>query len=331
MHLLKDFVGDAGAGGQAGTVPAPAAGDAAGNKYLKANGTWSAIAGGATTFVGLTDTPGSMGGYNGYITVVNSAATALEFVASAPVPPVQALNSNTNWHPSYNGKIMMFNSNNVGLVLAATSSGGLALGESVTVTCNSTGGCAFIQGNNSVGWYNLSGPNQPIRAANNYKIFVYCGDVVRLRYYSGNVGYEIIRAAAFRRMMIPAQTVGAGGKFNYDISVNGSVTANGPYEAYTGTPYIQLQNGVWKATANIYGNGGVNDTFGFFDDGLGTQFTPGRYRYNTEYGTEVEAILDLRRYDPGRQISLRVTSGASFTTASDINTLGWMQFERMPF
>lgn len=40
--LLNAMVGDSGAGGTKGLVPAPAAGDAAANKYLKADGTWAA-------------------------------------------------------------------------------------------------------------------------------------------------------------------------------------------------------------------------------------------------------------------------------------------------
>lgn len=44
---LIDFVGDSGSGGVTGFVPAPAAGDAAANKYLKADGTWSTLSGGA--------------------------------------------------------------------------------------------------------------------------------------------------------------------------------------------------------------------------------------------------------------------------------------------
>lgn len=42
MALLPDFVGDSGSGGTAGRVPAPAAGDTAAGKFLKANGTWAA-------------------------------------------------------------------------------------------------------------------------------------------------------------------------------------------------------------------------------------------------------------------------------------------------
>jgi hypothetical protein len=40
--LLNAFSGDSGSGGVKGLVPAPASGDAAANKFLKANGTWTA-------------------------------------------------------------------------------------------------------------------------------------------------------------------------------------------------------------------------------------------------------------------------------------------------
>jgi hypothetical protein len=43
--LLNNFVGDSGAGGTKGLVPAPAAGDAAAAKFLKADGTWTAPSG----------------------------------------------------------------------------------------------------------------------------------------------------------------------------------------------------------------------------------------------------------------------------------------------
>lgn len=42
--ILDNFVGDSGSGGTKGLVPAPASGDAAANKFLKADGTW-AVAG----------------------------------------------------------------------------------------------------------------------------------------------------------------------------------------------------------------------------------------------------------------------------------------------
>lgn len=45
---LINFVGDSGAGGTKGLVPAPATGDAAANKYLKANGSWATVTATAT-------------------------------------------------------------------------------------------------------------------------------------------------------------------------------------------------------------------------------------------------------------------------------------------
>ncbi len=45
------MIGDSGAGGVKGAVPAPAAGDAAANKFLKADGTWTAVASAPVTSV----------------------------------------------------------------------------------------------------------------------------------------------------------------------------------------------------------------------------------------------------------------------------------------
>lgn len=55
--LLDNFVGDSGAGGLKGLAPAPAAGDAAALKFLKADGTWSAVPGG--TLFNVIDGPAS--------------------------------------------------------------------------------------------------------------------------------------------------------------------------------------------------------------------------------------------------------------------------------
>jgi hypothetical protein len=50
---LIGFVGDTGSGGTKGLVPAPAAGDAAAGKFLKADGSWAAPAGGGSSDRGL--------------------------------------------------------------------------------------------------------------------------------------------------------------------------------------------------------------------------------------------------------------------------------------
>jgi hypothetical protein len=54
---IPALVGDTGSGGTKGAAPAPAAGDAAAGKFLKADGTWAAVAGaagGTVTSVALT-------------------------------------------------------------------------------------------------------------------------------------------------------------------------------------------------------------------------------------------------------------------------------------
>ena len=52
--LLDAVTGDSGAGGVKGLVPAPAAGDAAANKYLKANGTWATVSASSGITIGTT-------------------------------------------------------------------------------------------------------------------------------------------------------------------------------------------------------------------------------------------------------------------------------------
>jgi hypothetical protein len=46
--MLNNMLGDSGSGGTKGLVPAPASGDAAAGKYLKADGTWATVSAGGT-------------------------------------------------------------------------------------------------------------------------------------------------------------------------------------------------------------------------------------------------------------------------------------------
>jgi hypothetical protein len=59
---LNNFVGDSGSGGTKGLVPAPAAGDAAAFKFLKADGTWADVAAGdaANRFLSNLQSPTSI-------------------------------------------------------------------------------------------------------------------------------------------------------------------------------------------------------------------------------------------------------------------------------
>ena len=58
------MVGDTGAGGTAGNVPAPAAGTAAAGKFLKADGTWAAPGGGGTFLEEVITFTGTAGAFS---------------------------------------------------------------------------------------------------------------------------------------------------------------------------------------------------------------------------------------------------------------------------
>jgi len=63
--ILNNFVGDSGAGGTKGLVPAPAAGDAAALKFLKADGTWAQPAGSGDVTGPASAVDGLAAVYNG--------------------------------------------------------------------------------------------------------------------------------------------------------------------------------------------------------------------------------------------------------------------------
>lgn len=63
--LLNNVVGDSGSGGTKGLVPAPASGDAAANKFLKADGTWTAPSGSGDVVGPASATDGSLARFDG--------------------------------------------------------------------------------------------------------------------------------------------------------------------------------------------------------------------------------------------------------------------------
>lgn len=56
LDIVKVMVGDSGSGGEAGLVPAPASGDAAAGKFLKADGTFAVPSGGGGGLTEITET-----------------------------------------------------------------------------------------------------------------------------------------------------------------------------------------------------------------------------------------------------------------------------------
>lgn len=96
--MLNNFVGDSGSGGTKGLVPAPAAGDAAASKFLKADGTW-AVGGGftaATQAEQETGTSTTVGVTPGRQHYHKSAAKMHAILNGTGTPAFIASNSNFN-------------------------------------------------------------------------------------------------------------------------------------------------------------------------------------------------------------------------------------------
>ena len=79
--MLSAVVGDSGAGGTKGLVPAPAAGDAAASKFLKADGTWTVVAAGAAALDDLTDVDAPTPSNGDMLTFDNASG---DWIAAAP-------------------------------------------------------------------------------------------------------------------------------------------------------------------------------------------------------------------------------------------------------
>ncbi len=83
--LLSNFVGDSGSGGTKGLVPAPASGDAAASKFLKADGSWAAPAGAGDVVGPASSTDSGFAKFDGTTgkLLKNSAATIVNADVSA--------------------------------------------------------------------------------------------------------------------------------------------------------------------------------------------------------------------------------------------------------
>lgn len=107
---LNAMVGDSGAGGTKGLVPAPAAGDAAASKYLKADGTWATVTSGS---VSPLTTKGDLYTYstvdarlpvgtNGQVLIADSAeTTGLKWTSSSSLGAI--VTDWTAYTPTFTG------------------------------------------------------------------------------------------------------------------------------------------------------------------------------------------------------------------------------------
>lgn len=197
---LNAVVGDSGAGGTKGLVPAPAAGDAAASKYLKADGTWATVSGGGGLTVGTTaiasgtagrliyeaagNVLGEISGVTsngssltalpvaGVITQTSASATAFESGPNGGTNPVFRLVNSTA--SSATGLSITGNAAGSGVTLTALSSG---TNENVILNPKGSGVLQVggsgnkIQGDTTSQTLELSSANGSILSYGNTKFF----------------------------------------------------------------------------------------------------------------------------------------------------------------
>lgn len=188
--MLNAFVGDSGSGGTKGEVPAPAAGDAAASKFLKADGTWATVAGGSSTFNALTSGTnttaamlvgsGATLGVTGTGTIASTglvSATTTVGVSAATAPTsgqVLTATSGTTatWQtPSGGGGITWNNVTAGGPATMVVNNAYIANSTTTPVTFNlpttaAVGSVVAVAGGTAAGWQILQAAGQTIHFGN---------------------------------------------------------------------------------------------------------------------------------------------------------------------
>ncbi len=200
---LPLLVGDSGAGGVAGLAPAPAAGDAAANKFLKADGTWAvagassganptaslgltAVNGVATTFMrsdaapaldqGIAPTWTGAHSFSNTITQTSASATAFQSGPNGGTNPVFRLVNNVAGAAT--GIQITGNAAGSGVLVQAISSGA---GESLTIRQKANGILALGDSTQSATRVAIFGNGS--------------SQVTRLNNYNGNAVADVYYAA----------------------------------------------------------------------------------------------------------------------------------------
>lgn len=144
--LLNNVVGDSGSGGTKGLVPAPASGDAAAGKFLKADGTWTAPAGTGDVVGPSSATDSGFAKFDGTTgkLLKNSAAT----IANADVSASAAI-AYSKLAALTSAQILVGSAGNVATATAVTgdvtisNSGVTAIGSGVIVNADISASAAI--------------------------------------------------------------------------------------------------------------------------------------------------------------------------------------------
>lgn len=202
--MLNAMVGDSGSGGTKGLVPAPATGDAAANKFLKADGTWATAGGtpgGATTQIQYNNA-GVFAGDSGFtyagsgaVTITGAAAaTGLSATTSYAAGKAVAGYSTSTTGLTYGG---YFENNSVsgmavrGLELASTGTtyGGY-------FQSNSSSGISLIAWNGNAGAVAFVARGTTSQSGDLAQFQTQAGTTLSLFNASGNLGIGTTTVAA---------------------------------------------------------------------------------------------------------------------------------------
>lgn len=118
---VPDFVGDAGAGGVAGAVPAPVTGDA--TKFLRGDGTFASVPAGGVTTITIASANGFAGSSSGGATPALTLSTTITGLLKGNGTAISAAVSGTDYAPATSGTSILYGNGSGGFSNVTVGSG----------------------------------------------------------------------------------------------------------------------------------------------------------------------------------------------------------------
>lgn len=331
--LLSSVVGDSGAGGTKGLVPAPGAGDAAADKYLKANGTWSQL---KTTLSANADFYVRTDGSDSNTGLANTAGAAFLTLQGAWNAIVTRYNTNSKGitinvaDGTYGCGLMIIN------LPEGLGQGSVYLVGNTTTPSNvvvSTAGCTQQAINISapiyieVKGFELTGIDTTIKAQNGAYVAAYSNKVHAGSYsaFTASSGASIDLSYDANTVVYGNSTTGfaaftGGIIYLDDITFSGTpVYSQAVFSSGGGIIYVYPSTITGSTSGPKYfvdSNGLLNDehTSGTFGSSAGTLATGGNYNGDTKYHLESDTNFYVRTDGSDSNSGLANTAGGAWLT-----------------